>query len=61
MYHVQVIVVESPAFFISKDFENKVYERMSIFKVNGLNGWGIAEWLYRNIEGKEAVNAINDE
>lgn len=24
-----------------------------MFEVNGVKGWGGAEWLYRNIQGKD--------
>nr|XP_023014881.1 uncharacterized protein LOC111504538 [Leptinotarsa decemlineata] len=51
-YAVQVQVVDSPHFYISKNWEAKIYERMCIFEVNGVKAWGASEWQYRNIQGK---------
>ncbi|CAH0555739.1 unnamed protein product [Brassicogethes aeneus] len=51
-YTVQVNVVDCPYFYLSKDWESKVVERLCKFKVNGVEGWGAAEWQYRNIQGR---------
>lgn len=50
---VEVDVIDSPEFYISKDWEGRIVERLCKFKVNGINGWGAAEWMYRNIEGRK--------
>ncbi|KAG5874968.1 hypothetical protein JTB14_003231 [Gonioctena quinquepunctata] len=52
-YAVQVRVIDSPFFYISKDWEAKIYERLCTFGVNGTKAWGASEWLYRNIEGRD--------
>lgn len=49
---MQVNVIDSPAFYISKDWDCKVIERLCKFTVNGIDGWGAAEWVYRNPKGK---------
>jgi hypothetical protein len=49
---MQVNVVHSPHFYLSKDWESKVVERLCTFEINGVKGWGAAEWQYRNIDGK---------
>ncbi|KAL3269693.1 hypothetical protein HHI36_008753 [Cryptolaemus montrouzieri] len=58
-YIVKVDVIDSPHFFISKDWECKVYERLCTFKVNGLKGWGASEWQQRNILGKNILGTQN--
>ncbi|XP_022918645.2 uncharacterized protein [Onthophagus taurus] len=55
-YVIKVHVKESPHFYISKDWEAKLFERLCTFKVNGLKGWGGSEWMYRNIEGKHVLD-----
>ncbi|KAJ3642305.1 hypothetical protein Zmor_025104 [Zophobas morio] len=52
IYRIQVNVLYSPHFYISKDWESKVVERLCTFEVNGLKGWGAAEWQYRNVDEK---------
>ncbi|GJQ71344.1 hypothetical protein Trydic_g11078 [Trypoxylus dichotomus] len=52
-YVIKVHVTDSPHFYISKDWEAKIFERLCSFNVNNLNGWGAAEWQYRNIRGKD--------
>lgn len=56
-YTVEVTVHESPYFYISKNWESKIYEGMATFKINGRKAWGITEWQYRNIQGKEVEEA----
>ncbi|CAH1978177.1 unnamed protein product [Acanthoscelides obtectus] len=51
-YAVQVNVKDTPQFFISKDWEAKILENLCTVTVNGVKGWGAAEWQYRNIQGK---------
>lgn len=56
-YDVEVNITEAPSFYISKDWESKIYEGMAKCKVNGMKAWGITEWQYRNIEGRTVVEA----
>lgn len=58
IYHTEVNIKEFPSFYISKDWECKVYEGLATYKINGMKAWGVAEWQYRNIQGKE-VQQIN--
>ncbi|XP_018577776.2 uncharacterized protein LOC108916064 [Anoplophora glabripennis] len=55
-YVVKVNVIDSPYFYISKDWEAKIFESLCEFEVNGVKGWGAAEWQYRNIEGKTVMD-----
>ncbi|RZB94432.1 uncharacterized protein BDFB_004454, partial [Asbolus verrucosus] len=52
LYTIQVNVLHSPHFYISKDWESKIVERLCTFSVNGVKGWGAAEWQYRNVDEK---------
>lgn len=49
LYTVQVDVKDSPTFFIGDEHESRVVERLCHFNVNGVKGWGAAEWQYRNL------------
>ena len=51
-WEVQVNVVESPVFYIGWEWEAKIVERMCTFQVNGTPGWGISEFMYRNLSGR---------
>jgi len=55
-YCCQVKVLLSPEFYIGDEWEARVVERMAKFTVNGVPGWGIAEWMYRNTLGKVNCN-----
>lgn len=48
-YVVQVDGYLAPEFFLGLDNECRIVEMFSRFKVNGVKGWGAAEWQYRNM------------
>lgn len=50
-WSVQVNVEESPIFHIGWEWEAKIHERMCKYIVNGVRGWGISEFMYRNMAG----------
>lgn len=54
-YTVQVDVIDSPTFYIGNERECRVVERLAKFVVNGVEGWGAAEWQYRNIGYKNNI------
>ncbi|KAF2880635.1 hypothetical protein ILUMI_25529 [Ignelater luminosus] len=54
-YTIQVNIVDSPYFYISKDWECKVIERLCTAEINGKKGWGVSEWEYRNVVGKKVA------
>lgn len=51
---------ECPHFYISKDWESKIYEGLCNFKVNGVDGWGATEWLYRNMQEKSVDDFVKN-
>ncbi|KAK6170139.1 hypothetical protein SNE40_018606 [Patella caerulea] len=51
-YHLQINVLHCPIFYMGEDWDVKIYERFCRYKLNGINGWGISEWEYRNIAGR---------
>jgi hypothetical protein len=59
-YHVQVDVIESPEFFMGWEWEARVVEHLARFTVNGIPGWGAAEWEYRHLSGRPGEVAAND-
>ncbi|KAJ9579215.1 hypothetical protein L9F63_024679 [Diploptera punctata] len=51
-YYVQVNVKDVPEFFMGWEWEARVVEQLAQFTVNGVRGWGAAEWEYRHLEGR---------
>lgn len=51
-YVMQVNIIDAPYFYISKQWEAKVYECTCKIEVNGVKGHGVVEWQYRNVEGR---------
>ena len=54
-YVVQVNVNKHLEFYIGEKAESRIVEHYSDFIVNGVPGWGVAEWQYRNIKGLPKV------
>ncbi|XP_055591801.1 uncharacterized protein LOC129743713 [Uranotaenia lowii] len=54
-YTVQVLARLAPHFFLGIEQECRIVEQLCDFKVNGLAGWGAAEWQYRNFVAPENV------
>lgn len=46
---VECEIIEAPEVFIGHEWEARIVERMGKFKVNGKDGWGFAEWEYRQV------------
>ncbi|BFZ09953.1 hypothetical protein BsWGS_12992 [Bradybaena similaris] len=53
-YHLVCEVIQCPIFYMGKDWDAKIHERFCNYTVNGVKGWGISEWDYRNYDGKAA-------
>jgi len=51
-YAVECKVIESPELYMGQEWEARVIERMCTYRVNDKEGWGFAEWEYRNKNGK---------
>lgn len=54
LYELECTVLDCPIFYMGQDWDAKIYERFCQFVVNGVKGWGISEWEYRNYAGKKA-------
>lgn len=50
-YFVKVQAHSSPEFYIGVEAESRIVEQLCNFEVNGIPGWGAAEWQYRNLKG----------
>lgn len=48
-YVVKVDGYLAPEFFLGLENECRIVEMMARFTVNGVPGWGAAEWQYRNL------------
>ncbi|XP_066995476.1 uncharacterized protein [Anabrus simplex] len=55
LYTIQVEVTSSAEFFIGWEWETRIVEQFARFTVNGVKGWGAAEWQYRHLEGRPAA------
>ncbi|EAT39972.1 AAEL008264-PA, partial [Aedes aegypti] len=51
IYTMKVRVVANPEFYIGQESECRIVEQLCHFEVNGLKGWGAAEWQYRHYGG----------
>ncbi|GFR86480.1 hypothetical protein ElyMa_006053600 [Elysia marginata] len=56
-YTMKCSRVEVFYFYMGKDWDSKVHERVCNYTVNGVKGWGISEWDYRNYAGKAVEEA----
>ncbi|XP_062541594.1 uncharacterized protein LOC134209615 [Armigeres subalbatus] len=50
-YIMQVRTLSSPEFYIGQESECRIVEQLCHFEVNGMKGWGAAEWQYRHYGG----------
>lgn len=48
-YWVKVKMYKQPEFFIGLESECRIVEQFCTVEVNGVKGWGAAEWQYRHI------------
>jgi hypothetical protein len=52
-YQLEIHVVDRPIFYMGKEWESRIHERMCTYRLNGYRtGYGISEWCYRNVAGK---------
>ncbi|XP_005108219.1 uncharacterized protein LOC101853644 [Aplysia californica] len=52
-YDLTCEVIQCPIFYMGEDWDARIFERFCNYTVNGIRGWGISEWDYRNYDGKE--------
>ncbi|XP_059177655.1 uncharacterized protein LOC131956986 [Physella acuta] len=52
-YYMVSSRLHCPVFYMGKEWDAKIYERFCTYSVNGIKGWGISEWDYRNLAGKK--------
>jgi len=52
-YDIQVDVLTRGQAMFGHEWEARVIERFCRYKINGMNGWGVSEWEYRNKTGKQ--------
>ncbi|XP_066290085.1 rifampicin phosphotransferase-like isoform X1 [Branchiostoma lanceolatum] len=50
-YHVQVEIYCQSTWYNGLQWESRVHERLANFTVNGLSGWGVCEFNYKNTTG----------
>ncbi len=48
--NVQVNVEETPRYFHHENWSSTIHECMCSVTVNGIKGWGIAEYVYRYLK-----------
>lgn len=50
-YNVLVKSYHRTEFYIGTEAECRIVEQFCEFEVNGVKGWGAAEWQYRHVNG----------
>lgn len=50
-YDVTVRARHKPEFYIGEEAESRIVEEFCDYTVNGVRGWGAAEWQYRHVDG----------
>ncbi|CAG0913305.1 unnamed protein product [Notodromas monacha] len=64
LYDVQINTIEDDLFETELRFgwewESRVIERYSKCTMNGVKGWGVTEWAYRNFSGRPEECAAAD-
>lgn len=51
-WDVDVKVHDTPVLYFGWEWEARIHERMCTYTVNGVPGWGISEFMYRNMTGR---------
>ncbi|KAH9500211.1 hypothetical protein Btru_077485 [Bulinus truncatus] len=51
-YYLTSDKIQCPVFYMGKDRDAQIFERFCNYTLNGVKGWGISEWDYRNLSGK---------
>ncbi|XP_046683309.1 uncharacterized protein LOC124369363 isoform X3 [Homalodisca vitripennis] len=51
-YEVKVQVEETTDLYLGLDWEARITESLSRFTVNGVEGWGVVEWMYAHRSGR---------
>ena len=46
---MKIDVLDRPKFYMGYEWEARIHERMVMYDVNGVKGWGISEWDYRSV------------
>jgi hypothetical protein len=59
-HDVQVKVLDTVEVFMGWEWEGRVLERFCEFIVDGVPGWGVSEWHYRNNTGRPKELAEKD-
>lgn len=59
-YHVKVQVTDSSTLYIGWEWEARIIENFCQFEVNGVKGWGCAEFCYRHLQGRPKSYAQHD-
>ncbi|KAL4233769.1 hypothetical protein ACF0H5_008447 [Mactra antiquata] len=55
-YNLKVEVLDTRQFYIGDGRDAKIYERYTRYYLNGMEGYGLSEWEYRNTDGTEPQN-----
>lgn len=51
-YEVKVSAEESTELFLGLEWESRIVESLSRYSINGVEGWGVVEWMYTNSSGR---------
>ena len=51
-WSVHVTALDSSVFYVGWEWEARIHEGLCRFQVNGVPGWGVSEFMYRNTTGR---------
>ncbi|KAF5292625.1 hypothetical protein FQA39_LY13958 [Lamprigera yunnana] len=51
-YTMQVNVETTASCYLGREWDCKLLDRCCVVEVNGKKGWGVCQWLYRNLHSK---------
>ena len=57
---LKVRVLDSVEVFMGWEWESRIIERFCKYEVDGVPGWGVSEWQYRNHGGRPSSYADKD-
>jgi hypothetical protein len=60
LFLFQIRVLDTVEVFLGWEWEARILERFCEFTVDGVPGWGVSEWHYRNHGGRPKNLTEND-
>jgi len=59
-HELQVKILDCTDVFMGWEWEARLEERFAVYKMDGVEGWGVSEWNYRNFSGRPSKFSDKD-